>query len=76
MKKLWAILFMLLPCHLAACDEWYTCDTGEMRCLGDDAQLCNADQEWVNWLDCGSEGMTCYTDRSHCGGSADIACCD
>ena len=70
------VLIVLLFWSLLGCGEEFSCHTGEMRCSGDRAQMCNADHDWVDWLNCGMEGMTCYTDRAHCGGYGDVACCD
>jgi hypothetical protein len=70
------LLIVLLFWSFPGCGQEFSCHTGEMRCLGDTAQMCNANHDWVDWLNCGMEGMTCYIDRSHCGGSGDVACCD
>ena len=70
------LLIVLLICCLLGCGEEFSCHTGEMRCSGNEAQMCNADRQWVDWLSCSGAGKTCYTDRSHCGGYGDIACCD
>jgi len=61
---------------LSGCGGDRSCDTGEMQCWGDTVQLCNADRDWVDWLDCFDSGKACYADRDHCGGWGDIACCD
>lgn len=65
-----------MSCFFPGCGVDWSCDTGEMRCLGDTVQQCNADRDWKDWLNCGYAGMDCYDDWEHCGGYGDIACCD
>jgi len=46
-----------------------------MRCLDRVVQMCNADNEWVDWLNCASSGRDCFEGRPRCA-SSDVACCD
>jgi len=70
------LLLILLLC-LGCGDDWLVvCSAGDMRCEGNVAQMCNADEDWENWQNCGSVGEICYTSSSHCSGYVGIACCD
>ncbi len=77
MRRFTALLLLLLAGGACArCGVYSFCNTGEMRCLGDTVQTCNADHEWKDWLSCWKTGLTCSTDPARCGGYGDIACCD
>ena len=68
-----SIFLVILSCG----DSNYFCEMGEMRCSGDTVQLCNADHEWIDWMSCWRNGLRCYQDPDHCGGTTyDVACCD
>jgi len=71
-----ALLLVLAGRGLPGCGIEITCDIGEMRCLGDTVQTCNADHDWKDWLACRETGLTCTTDPLRCGGHGDVACCD
>lgn len=76
MKILIAIL--IVAC-LFSCD-WLDPDpecpaVGEWRCNGTVAQICNSDQEWENYQDCGAISESCSMAAGDCGGYANIACC-
>jgi len=77
MRRLLPALALLLAGGASSgCGIESTCDIGEMRCMGDTVQTCNADHDWKDWLSCWQTGLTCTTDPMRCGGTWDIACCD
>ncbi len=51
------------------------CHAGDMRCSGNMAQMCNIDEHWESWQDCGSIGERCSTAPANCSGYTGIACC-
>lgn len=49
---------------------------GDFRCSGNVVQLCNADERWEDYQNCGAIGEQCSTRPSDCSGFTGIACCN
>ena len=76
LRRFFVPILVLASGFLPGCGWEVTCDIGEMRCMADTLQTCNADHDWKDWLSCWERGLTCTTDPARCGGYGDIACCD
>jgi hypothetical protein len=68
--RLLALVVTLLGA--AGCD---VCSPGDMRCDGSSAQMCDENNTWETYQDCGSIGEQCSTAPSACSGYTGLACC-
>lgn len=66
------VIFAFTNCHHGI---FSSCSAGDFRCSGNVSQICNADESWENYQNCGSIGERCSTAPANCGGYSGIACC-
>lgn len=68
------IILVLVVVGVGCGDDFWGCGAGEMRCEGNTAQMCSADNHWENWQHCSGVEGYCSTDPNMCSGY-EIACC-
>jgi len=70
-----AVLVFMITAFGCSSGMFDSCSPGEMRCDGNRSQMCDSNNQWTTWQNCGSIGETCYKSTEACSGYSGIACC-